>query len=375
MIIPEKSICFVIPNFVTFSTGGAEIQVHYLTKAFLERGWKVEVVCAGKGKEKEIEKSDFYNPDITYHYYQKRGFRFLEFFDALKALNKSSSNVYYQRTDFALTASCYWYSKKNNRNMVYALAIDTDAHKKKYQSMLKSFSYSSTLKKLIRKTDFLLLDKMIEWAKKGVKKVVFQNSYQQQKFKKNFGIDGIIIPNSFDAINENKQDKENVILWVGNDSPVKRPELFVQLADDLKEYNWRFVMMGGACDQIKHLSLPDNLEVLGSVSYTEANDWFTKAKIYVNTSSKEGMPNTFIQSWYYQTLVLSLDVDPDSVFTEKKAGLCFGDELQLLRAKLKEIIEGIDVSEYISCGSDYFKKQFDLNTNVEQLISFISAKS
>lgn len=82
----EKSICFVIPHFVTFSTGGAEIQIHYLTQAFLQRGWKVEVVCAGAGKKQQIESSPFFNENIKYHYYRKRTIRTLEFFDVSRIL-------------------------------------------------------------------------------------------------------------------------------------------------------------------------------------------------------------------------------------------------------------------------------------------------
>lgn len=91
MCLDNNRICFVIPNFVTFSTGGAEIQVHYLTQAFLDRGWTVEVVCAGLGHEKEIRQSSFFNRKIQYHYYRKRSIRICEFWDVLKVLKKTNS--------------------------------------------------------------------------------------------------------------------------------------------------------------------------------------------------------------------------------------------------------------------------------------------
>lgn len=36
MATDKKSICFIIPRFVTFSTGGAELQVHNLSQQFLK---------------------------------------------------------------------------------------------------------------------------------------------------------------------------------------------------------------------------------------------------------------------------------------------------------------------------------------------------
>ncbi|SMO85743.1 Glycosyltransferase involved in cell wall bisynthesis [Saccharicrinis carchari] len=368
----QKSICFVIPHFVTFSTGGAEIQVHYLTQAFLQRGWKVEVLCAGKGKEEQIKASPYFNKNIRYHYYRKRSIRSLEFFEVLRVLKNTNSSYYYQRTDFALTASTYFYAKKNKRKMVYALAMDTDSHRNKYSTDLNYLTYKSKIKKWIRKTDYFILDRMLEWCKKRVSYVVCQNQYQQQTYKNNFGIEGLLIPNSFIPGHSTRKDKKNVVLWVGNKNPAKQANLFVELAQKFNGLkNWHFVMMGSACEEVDRASVPGNLSVLGPVPYAEANNWFAKAKIYVNTSLYEGMPNTFIQSWYFNTLVLSLNVDTDFVFSGIKAGYCFNGDMNKMTDKLRSFINGKTMDDTLQKGMDYFKEKFDINRNMDALIKYI----
>ncbi len=370
----NKSICFVIPHFVTFSTGGAEIQVHYLSQAFLKKGWKVEVVCAGSGLEKQIEKSPYFNNNITYFYYKKKNIRILEFWDVLRALKKTSSHYYYQRTDFALTTATCWYARQNNKKMIYALANDGDAHKNKYSLYFKSYTYSNIIKSWIRKCDFFLLDKMIEWAKKRVPYVVCQNEYQLKTFNDNYDTLGVMIPNSFEVEKEIEEDKENIILWVGNNNPVKQPQLFLELAKEFGIYrDWHFVMLGSACDMINKNEIPHNMSVLGSVTYTEANKWFARAKVFINTSSSEGMPNTFIQSWYFNTLVYSLSVDPNTVFSKFNAGFCFKNDIEQMKTELIKLIEGRDIKVQLKNGEDYFNKWFNLNENVEKLIKYIQA--
>ncbi len=367
----EKSICFVIPHFVTFSTGGAEIQVHYLTQAFLQRGWKVEVVCAGAGKEQQIAASPYFNDNIKYHYYRKRTIRTLEFFDVLKTLKNTDSHYYYQRTDFALTAATYLFAKNNKRKMVYALAGDEDTHKNKYTDTLKNTFYPSIFKKWFRYTDLFLLDRLIEWTKKRVEHVVCQNQYQCHTYKNNFGISPKLIPNSFIADGCVVQEKQNVVLWVGNNHPTKQPLLFVQLAKGMLDSGWDFVMLGAACSAIDKDKVPENLTVLGSVAYEQANEWFAKAKVFVNTSLREGMPNTFIQSWYFNTLVMSLNVNPDEVFSQSKAGYCFAGDLYKMNEELQSIFAGKPIEDTLKNGKAYFKEKFDINRNMDVLLEYI----
>ncbi|MCT4588212.1 MAG: glycosyltransferase family 4 protein [Carboxylicivirga sp.] len=343
----SKTICFVIPNYVTHTTGGAELQIYYLTKEFIKRDWQVELIYGAENGQGAVEKSPYFDEKIQYIPYRKFKFRAFEFFSVLASLLKSKAGYYYQRTDFALTAACALYCRINKRHMTYALAQDQDAYRGKYIRAFKSFVYQSNIKRRIRQLDFHLIDKMVEYGKTAADLIVCQNNDQQMLLKANFNREAVIVPSIAKAPEPLSVNKENIVLWVGNMYPVKRPQLFIELANRFKKLNnWRFVMIGRISDEIV-TSSKSKVEILGECSYNETANWFARAKVFVNTSEQEGMPNTFLQAWYHKVLVLSLNVNPDEVFKNDQYGFVFNDAFIQLGDHLNHIIEQGDLYDEV----------------------------
>jgi len=369
----HKTICFVIPRYVTFNTGGAEIQVYYLVKAFLKQGWQVELICGGKGFEDRIAQSPFQDSRVKVFNYRFRKIRSLEFFEVLRLLLKTKARVYYQRTDFALSGACALYCRITGKPMVYALAQDKDAVKGKYRTELKSFSYRSKIKKAVRLVDFMLIDKLVEYAKQNANILICQNQLQKQLLKANFNRNSHLIPSSYpmDEV-PHKVKKENLVLWVGNMRKEKQPELFIELVNKLKNKDgWRFVMIGKVSDSYQYLK-HDNVEVLGEQSYDDVNNWFAKARFFVNTSNTEGMPNTFIQSWIYQVLVLSLSVNPNGVFDDDTYGLSFNGSIDAMAKHLDQLLTGQQHDEVLDRARKYAIDQYDVVTNANKLMKLLN---
>jgi glycosyltransferase involved in cell wall biosynthesis len=127
-------------------------------------------------------------------------------------------------------------------------------------------------------------------------------------------------------------DKDIDFLWVSRCQPVKQPHLFVDLARALPGHS--FVMI---CPPENRALWDDiaaaaqgvpNLRLSESVPYHGIQDWYDRARVFVNTSQWEGWPNSFIQAGLGRTALLSLRVDPDGIFEKFGLGIRAGDDVQ-----------------------------------------------
>jgi glycosyltransferase involved in cell wall biosynthesis len=139
------------------------------------------------------------------------------------------------------------------------------------------------------------------------------------------------------------EEKPIDLLWVARCHPVKRPHLFLDLAEHLPKARCR--MICSPQDEPLWQSVRSranrtrNVEFLEAVPYREIQRHFNEAKIFVNTSEHEGVPNTFIQSGVGHAAILSLSVDPDGMFRTFGAGLCASGNFERLTREAVEMLE------------------------------------
>ena len=90
----------------------------------------------------------------------------------------------------------------------------------------------------------------------------------------------------------------------------------------------------------KEIEAVKNLIYLGEQTQDEVNALLAGADIFVNTSrwEGEGFPNTLIQAWQRKVPVVSLLLNPDGIFEDKRVGFYSGsyqkfhdDVLELIR--------------------------------------------
>jgi glycosyltransferase involved in cell wall biosynthesis len=98
-------------------------------------------------------------------------------------------------------------------------------------------------------------------------------------------------------------DEGGYALWVSTIRKLKRPELFLDLAQALPDLEFR--MIGGPDDGELALfrstkaraSTIKNVKFFGFVPFLQTEEQFDRAILFVNTSDSEGFPNTFLQAW------------------------------------------------------------------------------
>lgn len=341
-------ICFVSPEIYPILSGdtsvkfagGAEVQQTYLAREFARRGHEVTAICMNHGQADAMVVDGV----KVYRSHSPKGgvpgLRFLypRLTSTWVAMARANADIYYQRTCAIQIGMVAAFALRQQRSSIYAAAHDMDFHPG--IPLLKSWR-----------------DKQIyRWGVRHANAVVVQSERQQTACKAMFGIESTVI-NSCYGHRGADATHEGVILWVATIKTMKRPELFVALAKALPQY--RFKIVGGGADyDMKNLYRDaagvKNLEVVGFIPFAQVEEQFDRASIFVNTSTSEGFPNTFLQAWSRKIPSVSF-FDPAAQVDGRRVGLVAHsfesmlDQIKLLKADVSLWRErGNDCCRYIS---------------------------
>lgn len=243
----NQKICFVIPGWVTKHTGGAELQCYLLSEELIKRGWEVEVFTY---KDRIVSKK-YLNKKINYIYYKTFKIIFINFIYSFFLLFKTDSKYYYIRTDARfLRAALVLFAKINKKKVIYALAHDDDAKNISYLSV-KLKSNKKFFKKICHLVDASVVDFFAHRSINYVDMIIAQSEQQKKILKEFTGLTSFVIHNSFNYNRYSKIKKENIIIWVANMRPFKRPEIFLELAKKFENSDWQFIMIGNSSNDVK----------------------------------------------------------------------------------------------------------------------------
>jgi glycosyltransferase involved in cell wall biosynthesis len=198
------------------------------------------------------------------------------------------ADIYYQRSAEHLTAVIAEFCRRYGKRSIFAGASDMD------------FLPGRQLLRFQR--DRWLFERGLA----RVDRIVVQNRAQQESCRANYGREAVFIPSCYERKEGARADGDRV-LWVGTIHDYKQPEMLLDIARRLPQR--RFVMIGGPAVAGERLrqgyfeaireqaaKLP-NVEFKGFLPLAEVESWFDRARVLVNTSAYEGMPNTFMQAW------------------------------------------------------------------------------
>jgi glycosyltransferase involved in cell wall biosynthesis len=175
--------------------------------------------------------------------------------------------------------------------------------------------------------------------------------------------------------NTNKEERKH-ILWVSRCIKIKRPEIFLSLAKNFP--NEKFIMICPKSDIelwnkiSQETNKYRNLKFIESVPYKEIGKYFKEAKIFVNTSTHEGYPNTFLQAAETNTPILSLSVNPDKLLDKYKIGLDCKNNYNLMEETLNRLLKDRSLYNRLSQNSEiYLKKEHNKDINFNKLLKIL----
>lgn len=201
--------------------------------------------------------------------------------------------------------------------------------------------------------------------------VIAQNRYQQSGLLARHEVTASVIRIAFPVPTEPPLATKDPILWVASAQELKQPWLFLELARAFPEEHFVMIMPSNDVELFESIQSQagdiSNLEFSDGVPYHAVQAYFDRARVFVNTSTIEGFPNTFIQSAMGATPVLSLNINPDQVLTSYGFGRVSDGNMDRLRSDLAELLADEALRERMgAAGFEYARKHHDISAIATQ---------
>jgi len=346
----------------TTTIGGESVQQTLLAREFVRSGYDVSMIVVDHGQPDGevidgIKVFKSYRPNAGLPVFR---FVYPRASSIFKALQRADADIYYQSCASPLTGFVAWHCKKHRKKFVFRIASDTDCMPG--QQIIRYWRDRKIYEYGLRRADltFAQSQKQIELL--------------EQNYGLKSGLMNMVVDNPTAELDATRDID---VLWVSNIRPQKRPEMIIDLAAKLPEL--RFVMIGGPSPGLKEhfndvkakADSAGNVEFLGAVPYSDVSRYFSRTKIFVNTSDTEGFPNTFLQSWIHGVPVVSF-FDPDGII--RRNGLGFAPEsLDEMAQMVVDLISREAKRQEISLlAQEYAIEHYSPRSNVNEYIRVFS---
>lgn len=346
-------VCFVIlrayPLFNPHAKavfGGAEVDLYLLAiELAKDPRFDVRFVVGDYGQE-PVERLQgvtlFKSLNVTGNYFLNVG-------KLWKALARADADIYIQEACSLLTAAIALFCRRHRRRFIYRTASRREANGEYFrQHPLRS--------PLVRR------------AFKAADVLIVQNEEDQQCFSR-IGLQSVVIRNAC-RLRDVSPGARDYVLWVGRSEQVKRPDLFIKLAQSMPDVSFMMICSRHEGDtQYEALAgraqTVPNLRFIPGVPFEEVDSFFEKALLYVNTSDSEGFPNTFVQACKSQTPILSLNINPDDFLNRHQCGLCARGDWNEFLNMTRQMLKPENLAKFGQHGRLYVEKNHDINQIIE----------
>jgi hypothetical protein len=214
---------------------------------------------------------------------------------------------------------------------------------------------------------------VFEWGVRGADVRFAMSDYQAEQFARQGLSAGLyrnlILPRTFPRTTGKTVD----LLWVARCQPIKRPHLFLDLAERLPEARCRMIcpredvaLWESVSERARGIA---NVEFIERVPYREIQAHYDAAKVFVNTSTAEGWANSFIQAGLGGAALLSLDVNSDRLFERFEPGVFAAGNFEALVMGARELLGTPESLAAARAGCERFVAELHDNArNVEAFL-------
>jgi glycosyltransferase involved in cell wall biosynthesis len=301
--------------------GGVERQTSLLARWLAERGHDVSLVTWDEGQEDGVEIGGVRVLKLCR---REDGFPGIRFFhprwtSLLSALRRADADVYYQNGGEYVTGQVALWCRWRGAGFVFSAASDADCDRR--------LPYlRTTRERMLYRLGLRLADR-----------IIVQTQTQQHMLSQSFTRQSIVLampcpPPKSPVDPVRARGTSGRILWVGRICPEKRPECFLDLAENCPDL--RFDLIGPADATAYSREILDrarglgNLRIHGPVGREQMAMFYRQATCLCCTSDQEGFPNTFLEAWSQGLPVIST-FDPDNLIAQRGLGTAVRDPRDL----------------------------------------------
>ena len=314
--------------------GGVQNQTALMARWLTSRGHKVSVITWDEGQPDGVQ----YGGVTIYKMCTPKagvpGMRFVHprMTSLFSAMKRAAADLYYYNAADAATGLAAFWCKMNRKPYVYSSAQEMDCHKD-----LPLFGKGKMHRSLDRP--------LYRYGLRNSTLIIVQTEKQRQLLEEGFALPSVRLPmpcagpESIDLENRQGWDSK-IVLWVARLAPVKRLEWLLEVAPLVPEA--RFLVIGAnaqtpyAKDLYDRATKIKNIEWVGTVPIPEMKTYYARANCLCSTSTHEGFPNTFLETWSHGKPVVST-FDPDSLIASKNLGI-MANSVEGLRDGLKKVL-------------------------------------
>jgi glycosyltransferase involved in cell wall biosynthesis len=327
-----ENLPVLAPQYNQHGIGGEQVQHTLLAKALVRRGHSVSMVVLDYGQADGAA----WDRVFTYKAYRATAgipvlrYVYPRWTGVWSALRRADADVYYVSCAGMHLGLLALFCKKYKRKLVFKIAHDTDCEPDKL---------------LVR---YWRDKKLYEYGLRHANGILAQSLQQQKAMQNNYGLHSHLSEMLVDAP-EKPCSRSMDVLWVNNLRQFKRPDVFLELAKLLPQYN--FHMIGGPqpgfgelFEQISQeaAAIP-NFTFHGRVPYHDMDSMYAGARVFVNTSDNEGFPNSYLQAWIRGTPVVAF-FDPDGLIQRESLG-CAVISLDQMGDTVRTLVDSSKVHE------------------------------
>ena len=368
----KKSICFIsrYAHYVLMHNtgekiGGAEFQQVVIAKALRDRGWHVEFITE-KFSDREPIVADGLEiiGGLDYSLGSRLTRRFFHLPVQLwRLMRNSKAEIFYQRNPGLLSFFIGLFSRIKGKRFVLAGAHDTNF----------DINNQLNINNFIDKIE-------IKYGIDLASLVILQNMQQKYLLRKNYKKDGKIFYNIYNPPSTSNQpspqnipNRKKRIIWIARLAKEKRPELCIDLARILKEYE--IIVIGArepsvarqpAIDLAEAAKSIPNLTFLGHLPLEDVEVELNSSQALINTAISEGFPNTFLQAWSRGLPVFSF-IDPDKLISRHSLGKHVNSIEEMAEA-INNTLNDHTSYEHLSVRiKKYFNQHFSVHSRIRDL--------